>query len=537
MIASTRSVVFHHGRTLAVLAAACMLAGTLAAAPAALAQEQFGIQGFSIAAQDDQGNQLTQAGAHPNVTATFTFNSHPVSCVANGEITTCQAPDGPTKDVEVRLPPGLIGDPQATQQCSPADLAVPPYLRSSCPSSTIVGYATVSGNIHINVNPATVPIYNVVPPPDEPALFAFNLSNEVTYITTSVRTGGDYGLTTTSANIAGPGAEGASTISLTFWGVPADHDGPGPIQTYPGGTIGGPGEDVRVPFLTNPTDCQSGPLTATLSADTWNDPGQYVSTTASLAAPTECDALSFDPSISMAPDTSQAGEPAGYAFELSLPQNENPDGLGTPELQDATVTLPAGVVVSPSEANGLEGCSDEQFADSSASPATCPEASQIGTVQVTTPLLSSPLEGQVYLGAPNCSPCTNTDAQDGQMLRLFLQAQGSGVLIKLEGTVSDDPSTGQLTATFDNNPQLPFSNLQLRFKGGPEGALANPSTCGAYTTTSDLSPWSGGAGGTPDATPSSTFEITGCGDPDQFSPTFSAGTVNPQAGARTRRSR
>ena len=37
----------------------------------------------------------------------------------------------------------------------------------------------------------------------------------------------------------------------------------------------------------------------------------------------------------------------------------------------------------------------------------------------------------------------------------------SGVVVKLAGHVVADPVTGQLTATFDNNPKLPFSDFKL----------------------------------------------------------------------------
>ena len=60
--------------------------------------------------------------------------------------------------------------------------------------------------------------------------------------------------------------------------------------------------------------------------------------------------------------------------------------------------------------------------------------------------------------------------------------------------------TGQLTTTFDDNPPLPFSNLHLEFKGGPDAPLANPVGCGTYTTTSVLA-----SSGGQTATPSSSF--------------------------------
>ena len=41
-----------------------------------------------------------------------------------------------------------------------------------------------------------------------------------------------------------------------------------------------------------------------------------------------------------------------------------------------------------------------------------------------------------------------------------------------------DPVTGQLTTTFDKNPELPFSELNVQLNGGSRATVANPSTCG-----------------------------------------------------------
>jgi hypothetical protein len=225
----------------------------------------------------------------------------------------------------------------------------------------------------------------------------------------------------------------------------------------------------------------------------------------------------------------------------------------TPELKNATVTLPEGMTVDPSAADGLQACSNAQFGLGStvepAEPASCPSASQIGTVKIVTPLLEKPLEGQVFLGEPECSPCGNTDAEDGRIFRLFLQIRSieRGVIVKLAGHVTANPTTGRLQATFTEQPQLPFSELLLTFNGGARASLANPQTCGTFTTTTDLMPWSapglGGLSGTepiagtPDATPSSSFNVDwngaggACPGTMPFSPSFSAGSQTPTAGA------
>jgi hypothetical protein len=56
---------------------------------------------------------------------------------------------------------------------------------------------------------------------------------------------------------------------------------------------------------------------------------------------------------------------------------------------------------------------------------------------------------------------------------LLVQNQARGVDVKLEGHVKANPVTGRLTALFDDNPQLPFSDLHLQFKSGPRAPLSN----------------------------------------------------------------
>lgn len=225
----------------------------------------------------------------------------------------------------------------------------------------------------------------------------------------------------------------------------------------------------------------------------------------------------------MTPASSQASSPSGFTFDLSVPQNENPDGLATAHLRKAVVQLPAGIAVSPSAADGLDACAPVNIDVHSSSDPTCPDASKIGTVSIQTPLLADPLQGAIYLATPNDNP-SNT------LLAIYLVAKGSGVVVKLPGSIMADPVTGQLTATFDNNPQLPFSLLHLVFNGGPRAPLTNPPTCGTYTTNTELTAWSGKV-----VTSTSSFTINqgANGGPcaaQGFSPGFSAGTTNPAGG-------
>jgi hypothetical protein len=210
-------------------------------------------------------------------------------------------------------------------------------------------------------------------------------------------------------------------------------------------------------------------------------------------------------------------------FNIHLPQNELPAGRSTSALKKTTIELPKGVSLSPGSAEGLGACTDEQAKVHVEGPATCPESSKIGEVEIDTPLLSKPLTGGMYLGTQ-----LSNDPASGQMYRLFLVANGSGVNVKLPGSVVVSPTDGSVTATFDNAPQLPFEDLKVDLNGGPRAPLSMPKACGTYTTTALLTPWSAP---TEPVEATSSFKISeGCGNASSFSPGLNAGTTNPVAG-------
>ncbi len=471
----------------------------------------FGIDPASVVV----ATSTRQAGAHPNVTVAYTLNTRRY-----------RQPVRTAKDTLVDLPRGLVGSAVGVPQCQL--VKVHGFGEHECPLDTIVGVATVQTTQATYVGP----VYNIQPSPGEPVAFAFPSFLVDTRLDTSVLSNGDYGVRVTAADQSQ--AQSALGASVTIWGVPAEHQGPGSIAAEAVPSLGGSNSNssTRAALLTNPTQC-STPLSGMLSVDPWADPGQFQSVSSSLPAETGCGLLSFVASASMLPDTLQAGAPAGYTFDLHVQQNNEPDALGTPNVKRVVTTLPMGTVISPSAAWGLAACSDAQFGLHTGLPAQCPREAQVGTVQITAPALPQPFSGQVYLASPNCGPCTPQDAQGSKMIRLFLQAiaEGeSGILVKLEGTGSLNQQTGQLTITFDENPQLPFSDLKLTLGGGPRATLANSRTCGVVDTTVDLTPWSSPF--TPDFTPTSLFEPTGCYNP-QFDPAFVAGTTSIQAGEYT----
>jgi uncharacterized repeat protein (TIGR01451 family) len=525
----------------------------------------FGIDAFDAqVAADAAGATSTGSGEHPyGITTTIDFNTTTTTRLAPPLDDLW--PVEPVRDIVTDLPPGFVGDPSQLAQCTASELAhveggfVP---RSLCPPTSQVGTVMLRLNgqpFNPNVM-GPIPVYNMVPPPDRPARFGFNVEGTVATLDATVRSGGDYGLTVTAPKVPEP--LGIAGTTVTFWGVPADssHDTEracaGEHQPWNGGPTCTSGARPTA-FLRNPTTCvpDSVGLATTVRLDSWDHPGAFTppATSVSHLPPTYpqppesrgpvvglsgCEKLPFDPKLTAVPVSSQADSPSGLTVELTMPQTNDPSALAEADLKKAVVTLPAGVHVAPPSANGLGACSSSQIGllgtDFPApspihftpdAPA-CPDNAKIGTVRIETPLLPQPLTGSVYLAAPHDNPF-------GSLLAIYLVAEGSGVVVKLPGRIDADPASGQLTTTFDDNPQLPFTKLHLEFNGGPRAALATPSQCGTYTTHAELTSWSGKT-----VSSDSSFAIdansdgTPCAAPG-FSPGFSAGTLNPVAGGDT----
>src|SRR4029079_16882062 len=189
------------------------------------------------------------------------------------------------------------------------------------------------------------------------------------------------------------------------------------------------------------------------------------------------------PSVNVQSSSSSSDSPTGISVDVNVPQPQNPTGIAESNLKKAVVTLPEGVSINPAAADGLAGCTQAQIGLANTADPSCPNASKIGDVQITSPLQPDPLQGAIYQATPGDNPF-------GSLLAIYVVAQGGGVTVKLPGEIATDPATGQVTATIDNAPQLPFSQFALQFKGGSRAPLATPTTCGTKTATAELSSWS-----------------------------------------------
>jgi hypothetical protein len=520
--------------------------GLMAVWPSGVGAE-FGLQPGSFASSllDASGAAIEQpqAGAHPfAVRLDLTFNTRNQG---DGPV-----PDGEAKSFRASLPPGLLGNSEALPRCASADF-LPERVNggSRCPTKAQVGVVKLVQAVgpDSQLEHLTLPIYNLIPPREAFARFGFAAFVPIV-IDVGPRAGNDYALTASVRNLSE--AVNVYSVSLILWGVPADsgHDSerflPGAFE--PGDGSGGPlpSDQPRVPFVNLPTRCGTT-LTTGLQIDSWQDPGRFLSYLSSPLTLVGCNQLAFEPTTEARPTTARGDSPSGLELELHIPQNEDvdghedPDGVASAQLRDATVNLPAGMTVNPAAAALLDACSLAQVGISAVgipdeAPVTCPDSSKLGVAQVSSPAVGHPLPGSIYLATPEENPF-------GSLLALYLIVDdpASGLLVKLAGKVESDSATGQLAVRFEGSPQLPFEDVHLRIFGGPTAPLRTPATCGRYVTATSLVPWTAPEGAEVHSTssfgigPATAAEVS-CAAPGvalPYQPTFRAGSTDPAAGS------
>jgi hypothetical protein len=418
------------------------------------------------------------------------------------------------------------------------------------------------------------------------------------YIDPSLRSGSDYGITVNSDNITQ--TAGLLSAKVTVWGAPG-----APEHAAYRGYNGTSPEAHPAAFLSLPTSC-TGPSLSTVEGDSWSqaDLRQKEGLPPKLELLGEwpmpglvgCNRLPFVPEIKVSADGKEASKPTGLTVDVHVPQEGQLNGYGLAQsnVKNITVTLPEGVALNPSAADGLSSCSGnasdepatagnevgfksfEEFEPSSEPgnrtptftpypPGSigalaagyieplmegvnfCPNASKIAEVTIRTPLLPAdqPLKGFAYLAAPQNFAGSPQENPFGTHVAMYLVAEDpvSGALVKLPGRVElggapgvEGLAPGQIRATFENNPQLGFEDAEVHFFGGERAPLAMPSRCGTYTTNATFTPWSGGR----PVESQSSVEVTSgpngtpCpGAALPFNPSLASGTTNNNAGSFT----
>lgn len=432
------------------------------------------------------------AGRPPFGITDFSFN------------TTLGFPDGNVRDVRVDLPPGLSVNPQATPQCTEAELQGPgPALCIA--RGAQVGEVQVTAVDLLGAGiPIPAPVFNIVPKQGEPAEFGFRVNllgiiDLSVFLEGTVHWESDYHEGFTIRAI--PNTVPLARNRLIFQGRAGNGS-----------------------FITVGSNC-NGSTTTGLTVDSHQSPNRLHYDTTPIQPvktiqPTGCGSVPFNPGIAVDPGTARTDSPTGAAVDATVPFEPSKE-IGQANVKRAEVTLPKGMGLNPAAAPNLKACTEAQFGKGIAlgdvsrfadpagvhpPPIACPAGSEIGTVSIQTPVLpANSLPGTVYLGQQHSRNPTS-----GKLYRIFVNAQSAryGVYVRLIGEISADPLTGQLTAVFDEPaqgglPQVPFSSFRLQFDGA-KGTLTSPPTCGPNTTTSRMFPWTGN----PPATPSGNFTLT-----------------------------
>ena len=179
-----------------------------------------------------------------------------------------------------------------------------------------------------------------------------------------------------------------------------------------------------------PTYC-SQPLVYSVTAQSWAKNAPVLGPTQSEQPPLAgCDALPFDPTLSVTPDERAASTPTGLTVEVKIPQETTlaANGLAEADPYSTELTFPEGLQANAGAADGLGTCHVEPNGKGGAGfeggdletapllestierqhftpgPAECPDEAKIGEVDVHSPLLEHDLKGFAYLAPQDTSP-------------------------------------------------------------------------------------------------------------------------------------
>jgi hypothetical protein len=485
---------------------------------------------------------FTQAGGHPPVGYDQYIVRH--ETVVPGVVEPLiEDPSDPLpfedrvlKTERVDLPPGFTVSPEAAPKCSRADFEAVGEIPGSggtigriptCPGDTVVGRDEVWLVVNtanavpapppappgtflpkgfvIKPNPAKgtlVDVYNLEPKPGEPARLGFVIAfSKVIELETEVAWENDFH--ESFAIHLPPPSVPFSTLKSRL--LAYGQAGNGTHVTLPT-TCFDPNQWSRL-YSTwfrgdsagepNPTFPQgSTPWEAKLP------PG---------AGTTGCDKVPFDPSVQVDPGTAVVDSPSPATVTTKLPFDPareggevrvngkgETEGISQSHVRKGEVTLPKGMGLNPSGAQGLLACTDQAFRKGERNYSNaCPNSSVIGTVEVDSPPLAEPLKGNVYVGTQK-----SRDPQSGEEFRILLEAknENEGIAARLIGRVKADPATGQLTAVLSDKlvgefagelpeglPQVPFESIRVHFNGSSQ-VLTSPPICTAEGT-SHFEPW------------------------------------------------
>jgi hypothetical protein len=524
-----------------------------------------GTAGFSISALADGGAPATVTGSHPyqlgigfGLNEGGEFEGQPGAAFADGDI----------RSLRIEMPPGMMLNPSVASTCAPSVFNAPrssPFAVSrsgeSCPDASQVGTVEVATSSN-GGEVRRFGVFNLASPSGVAAQLGFAPFGSPIVFTAHLlpEPSGRYSIALEAKDI--PQSLDLYGFELVLWGTPwgVSHNGERgnclnevePDFPWAKCSVGHPRVLIPRSYLTLPIECAPS-LAFTARASSWQQPAQVTRQAVnqnSLSQPvavTGCATAPFDPRPAGFLTIKRASSASGYNFRLA----PDVDGFTAPlkrapsPTRRIVVALPPGTTVNPSVGSGLGVCTPAQYAVETAFSvpgAACPNASKIGDFRTKSPLFEGEwLEGSVYLAQPD-DPVTGAPGAENpfdSLLGLYLVTKlpKRGLQIKVAGRLIADRTNGNLTAVFDDLPQLPYSDLELNLRPGQRAFLASPPACGSVFTGIQLVPWAAGPPTLNASTPSQIetgFDNGPCpsGLPT-FAPTAVTGGVNAHVGSYT----
>ncbi|HEX8751841.1 MAG TPA: hypothetical protein VF731_00345, partial [Solirubrobacterales bacterium] len=311
-----------------------------------------------------------RAAAHPKWGFTQFIIKHSTTEVLGEKL---EKPEGELKTVRVELPVGLSVNPSAPGAiCTQAQ-----FSASACPSESEVGYSEVwaSGATTGKVFPPTpgvtkVAVYNVEPNPGEAARFGLKLAGNNVFLEGDVAWWSDYheGFTIHVPAVLPEALGGLLGLlggetglilknRLVFNG----RSGDGTFITTPSTCLGPAYAPGWVPGQL-PNGPSGKAYSTLLRADSVGNPDPNFPNGSSFfespippgTSPKECNTIPYAPSLEVDPGTAATNSPAGATVTIDVPHIVGAEEQDSSDTRDATVTLPAGMGINPSAANGLQ---------------------------------------------------------------------------------------------------------------------------------------------------------------------------------------
>jgi hypothetical protein len=241
------------------------------------------------------------------------------------------------------------------------------------------------------------------------------------------------------------------------------------------GDLGSPNN----PFITNPSSCPATPQTIVGNATAYDG---ATAPTVNVPYPvTGCATVPFQPTINQTFSNPVAGGESGVTATLNLPLNHSAIfRLRMLEPPKIGANFPAFGASADQCPSASAPSANPPLGTVPFNPATCPAQARVGTMTVTTPLLPTPLTGNVYLIAKTPLPWFGVDLQ-----------KVPGITVRLIGVTSTpqvDPTCPpdlefcqtQIAVLFGNIPDVPATQVVFDLSGslGPRTGVGGDGVLG-----------------------------------------------------------